>query len=417
MIPNNTVNSAPTSLTVKFLIAATQYTNSSLLVITFPTLINIQLASCTPTSANLVAVSCSANSNKLQAILTYNALGTSTSTIFTVAPYSNYPSLSPYSFTAELFADMFQTSKLCTNANSPLSLQNTAVGGITLASSSFSATVLAENTNLNFKISSVSGYPFSYLVVSLPNEFATTSVSCSLPAGLTCTKLNNAITINSSTTIALPLIATLNTVTAPAFSPSSNIYLQTFSSSNYLMDSNTDIYFQTGCTLPCRTCSVGFPASCLSCYTNSALVQGQIYLNTSACVSICGSGLYLEFATNSCTLCTSPCLTCSSSSACYTCISNYYLNSTSCLSVCPFGFYGYNGMCLVCSSAIFCQSCPNSYQCSSCILGYYLYQSQCYQTCPSLVTVPNLTARTCDPCPTNCTQCSGDSTNTTCVAC
>lgn len=87
------------------------------------------------------------------------------------------------------------------------------------------------------------------------------------------------------------------------------------------------------------------------------------------------------------------------------------------MNACPFGYYGFNGACLTCSTAIFCLSCPNNYQCSSCIVGYYLYQAQCYQNCPSLVTVPNLTARTCDPCPTNCTQCSGDTTNTTCINC
>jgi len=61
IIPNNTINSASTSLAVKFSITASSYTNDSLLVIIFPSLIDIQLADCGGVSANLAGVSCSPN--------------------------------------------------------------------------------------------------------------------------------------------------------------------------------------------------------------------------------------------------------------------------------------------------------------------------------------------------------------------
>jgi hypothetical protein len=239
MILNNTVNSAPTSLSVSFSITASNYVNSSLLAITFPALINIQLASCSALSSNLVSVSCSANGNKLQALLSYSSLSTSTSTQFTVSPYLNYPSLQPYTLTADLYADIYQNSKLCTNVNTPSFFQNTAVGQITLASSSFSNSILMESTNLNFQVSAVRGYPFGYLVVSFPHEFGVSTATCSLPAGITCTVQGSSVVINSTTSISLPLVAAINGLTVPSFSPSSSLYLQTFTSTGYLMDSNT----------------------------------------------------------------------------------------------------------------------------------------------------------------------------------
>lgn len=256
--------------------------------------------------------------------------------------------------TVELFADIFQNSKLCTNSNAPASFQNTAVGSITVSSSSFSNPVLLEASNLNFEISSVQGYPFSYLVVSFPAEFGIASTTCSFPAGIICTIQGTSIVINSTTTIALPLVGAINNIIAPGFSPSSNIYLQSFSSTAYTMDSNTQIYFAAACTLPCRGCSSSQPASCTSCYSNAALVQGQIYLSNSSCVSVCGLQLYLSNSTNSCSSCVAPCATCQSSSYCYTCITNYYLYNGSCLLTCPFGYYGFNGLCLACTAAIYC---------------------------------------------------------------
>ena len=211
----------------------------------------------------------------------------------------------------DLYADFHQNSKLNTNANSPNSFKNTAVGSITISSHSFSNAVLLESTNLNFQISTTDGLSFSYLVVSFPAEFSTTAVSCSLPSGITCTTSGTSVTINSSSSISLPLIGAINGLISPSFSPSSNIYVQSFNSNNFLMDSNTQIFFTTTCTLPCKTCSSpSQPTICTSCYSNTSLVSGQVLQNGTSCVSVCGTGLYQDNTTSSCLACVSPCATC-----------------------------------------------------------------------------------------------------------
>ncbi len=53
----------------------------------------------------------------------------------------------------------------------------------------------------------------------------------------------------------------------------------------------------------------------------------------------------------------------------------------------------------------------------TCLNGYYLYNKQCYTTCPGLITYENTLTRTCDSCPVNCTQCTGDYTNVQCTKC
>ena len=415
MVTSNAQNSAPTSLSVSFTITAASYVNSSLFAINFPSLINIQNASCTPVSSNLISVSCMPNSNKLQALLLYNSLDTTKSTQFTVSNFLNYPSLQPYTITVDLFQDVNQLSKLYSNSASPANFQNQFAGSITVSSSSFTNTILAASTNLNIQISATNGASFSYLSISIPYEFGISGIGCSLPSGTSCTLQSTNLIINSSTVVSLPLIFTINNITAPSFSPSSNIYIQTFSSSNYLMDSNTQVFFTTSCTLPCRTCSTP-TTTCLSCYTNPSLVAGQIYFNTSNCVSVCGNGYYLDSVISSCTLCPTPCATCLNSSICYTCTSSFLYNN-SCLVNCPFGYYGFNGLCLVCSTAIFCESCPNSLQCSTCISGYFYYNYQCYVSCIPLITYANLVNRTCDSCPNNCNTCQGNSSNLTCLTC
>jgi hypothetical protein len=150
------------------------------------------------------------------------------------------------------------------------------------------------------------------------------------------------------------MIFTLNNIMTPSFTPSSNVYIQSYTSGNYMMDANTVIQFTTICTLPCKTCSsVSQPTICTSCYGNTSLVQGQIYLNNSLCVASCNLGYYMDNTSLSCALCSPVCLTCSSYSVCLSCNTSYFYN-TSCLINCTFGYYGFNSQCLVCPTAIFC---------------------------------------------------------------
>jgi len=168
LITNSTQNSAPTSLAVSFSITAQNYVNSSLLAVTFPSLINIQNATCTPVSSNLISVSCMPNSNKMQALILYNSLDTSKSTQFTISTFSNFPSLQPYTITVDLYQDIYQISKLYSNSDSPKAFQNLQAGAITISSSSFTNAILASSTNLNIQISATNGAAFSYITVSFP---------------------------------------------------------------------------------------------------------------------------------------------------------------------------------------------------------------------------------------------------------
>jgi hypothetical protein len=101
--------------------------------------------------------------------------------------------------------------------------------------------------------------------------------------------------LTTSSTFSFPFAVTLTNIVTPAYSPSSYVYIQTFSAAGYQMDSNADIFFATTCTLPCKTCQSSIQSSlCTSCYTNTSLsqVSGAIYLNGSACASHCGTGYY-----------------------------------------------------------------------------------------------------------------------------
>jgi hypothetical protein len=225
LIPNNTQNSATTSLSVSFSITAASYVNNSLLAINFPSLINIQSTSCAVTSSNLISVSCSPSGNKMQVILLYNSLDTSRPTQILILPYTNYPSLQPYILTVDLYQDIFQGSKLYSNSNSPASFQNLQSGIITLSSHSFTNAILAGSTNLNIQMNATSASLFGYVTVSFPFEFGVSGVGCSLPFGFTCTLQGQSVIVNSSNIISLPLIFTVNNLTAPSFSPSSNVYI------------------------------------------------------------------------------------------------------------------------------------------------------------------------------------------------
>ena len=73
-------------------------------------------------------------------------------------------------------------------------------------------------------------------------------------------------------------------------------------------------------------------------------------------------------------------------------------------------------MCLACTTALHCATCSDSISCLSCINPYFNYLNYCISSCPAGVTVSNTVAFTCDPCPANCSECSGYPT-TICTKC
>ena len=94
LTPNNTINSALTSLDITFNVASTTYTNNSVLVVTFPSSISMNAVLCTPLSSNILAIiSCSPNSNEIKIQYSYNALSTTTNTAIRFGPYVNFFSL------------------------------------------------------------------------------------------------------------------------------------------------------------------------------------------------------------------------------------------------------------------------------------------------------------------------------------
>lgn len=166
--PNNSVNSAPTTLVVKFNVQGTSYSNNSLLILVFPSVINIQSSGCSAISANIASLSCSVNSNNFQVQLSYNYLSTNTTTQLSIQTYKNYPSLQSYTIGVDLYQDLYMQYKLYSNLNSLNPLQNTQVGSIYLSSYSFSSQTLLTSSNLNVIINATDSVTFSYLLITFP---------------------------------------------------------------------------------------------------------------------------------------------------------------------------------------------------------------------------------------------------------
>lgn len=317
----------------------------------------------------------------------------------------------------DLYANSLQAAILCTNAGSPIPQQNVGTGSISVSSYSFSNGNLLENSNLQINMNNVNGAGFKSVMISFPNEFGTIAAACSLPAGAACVVYANKSIVVSSDSFTLPLQLTITNLVLPSFTPSTNIYLQTYSSTTFLMDRNTQIVFATTCTLPCRLCNTLTPTICTGCYSNSALVSGQTILSSGACTSLCTTGNYLNTLTSECVPCSINCYTCSAFAVCLSCTGSNFLSDSLCVNPCPYGTYGYNNMCLSCTSSLHCATCSTSYQCITCQSGYYLLNNQCGTDCAALITTKNANTNTCDPCPTNCTQCTGTEVLVTCVAC
>lgn len=158
------------------------------------------------------------------------------------------------------------------------------------------------------------------------------------------------------------------------------------------------------CTPPCSSCS-GSTTYCLTCQTSFYLNSNHLCVTGAACPNY----TYPNSTTGTCMQCVSPCLQCTTSVACNSCIRGFYFYSvtTLCLDVCPLGWVGVVDVCLPCTSPCrYCQNNDTQY-CSSCISGYYLnpYTHQCLQVCPNQVTISNPITMTCDLCSTNCATC------------
>lgn len=299
LVTNNTVNSALTTLTVTFNVPSLSYQNNTFLVLTFPSVISLTNVLCSPISSNILAINqCLVDANSVKILISYSSLSIFTSTRVSIDPYNNYPSLEPYPIQVDLYGDSFQQSKLCSNINSLINLQNSQLNIIGISSYSFSnPALLLSSSNLLINFANASSTSFKTMTIKFPPDFGLASAGCSAPSQVTCSLVlgSNMFSLTTSSVFSFPFTATLTNILTTAYSPSSYIFVQTFSSTGYQMDSNSDMYFATTCTLPCRTCQSAVQTSiCMSCYSNSSLIQvsGAIYLNGTSCSSRCGFGYY-----------------------------------------------------------------------------------------------------------------------------
>lgn len=169
----------------------------------------------------------------------------------------------------------------------------------------------------------------------------------------------------------------------------------------------------TACSSPCLTCS-GAVTSCLSCDPS---ITPSVYLSGTHCVTGCPSGRYANDTNNECTLCVSPCLTCTTASNCVTCVSTHSFLQNACLLSCPSGYVSINQICLACQSP--CGTCSvTQTNCTSCLStlspSQYLAGNTCVATCPSGF-YGNVSTLTCTGCVSPCATCTSASSCLSCV--
>lgn len=169
------------------------------------------------------------------------------------------------------------------------------------------------------------------------------------------------------------------------------------------------------CSAPCSQCS-GTINYCLSCMNSFFLNSYHQCVNGTGCPNY----TYPNSTTGACMQCNSPCLQCSTSIACSSCIQGFYFYSitTLCLDACPSGWVGVVDVCVQCASPCkYCQIDPQ--HCTSCVSNYYLnpFTHQCLLQCPAQVTISNPITMTCDLCNATCATCQSQTTIcTSCVA-
>ena len=207
--------------------------------------------------------------------------------------------------------------------------------------------------------------------------------------------------------------------------PSGTTYL--LSQNNSCVTCNVQGYYQDTtsgtcnlCDTTCQTCSASGPTSCSSCPSGTYLLSSN-----HSCVVCNVQGYYQDTASDTCNLCDSTCLTCSTAGPtnCLSCPSSpsvtYFLSSNnSCVACNVQGYYidTTTGTCNQCDSTCLTCSAAGSTNCLTCPSGAYLDTSD--NTC-------NQCDSTCQTCsasgPTSCLSCPAeaylDTTHHTCSVC
>lgn len=186
-------------------------------------------------------------------------------------------------------------------------------------------------------------------------------------------------------------------------------------------------YYASSLTKSCTVCPVGCAAcsSATVCTICQNVAGVSYYLLNSQCSINCPTNQYggIDGSNNPiCTVCVSPCLTCTSISACLSCTvpsgKSLVYGTTTCDN-CPDGQYSSSQVCLLCS--INCVTCStSSSSCDSCGRSVYgidlfFYSHACIATCP-VQYFAYITNHTCIGCDPSCFTCSG-SLPTNCITC
>lgn len=118
------------------------------------------------------------------------------------------------------------------------------------------------------------------------------------------------------------------------------------------------------CVSPCLTCTSS--NLCLSCIYN--FLYGQ------NCISECPLGYYANITLKTCEPCFSGCEECSSRSICTKCEVGSCLNNGECITECEYGLYysslDQNNYCSCIECNYPCKLCISSNECLSCTEGY-----------------------------------------------
>ena len=265
------------------------------------------------------------------------------------------------------------------------------------------------------------------LIVEMARSFTIQNLTCGSQTGFTaaCSPLPP-YSINISGTLGSSQMRfSISGFTSPTFAPSDYTFISSYDSNGFLIDQNTTtIIYAITCRIPCQSCTSNLTA-CLSCYTNTNITD-NIYLFSlnNSCLTACPTGFFASVNLR-CTSCSATCLTCiSSSSNCTSCnASSAYpaLNITggsgACLSACPIFFYLSTSLspsqCTPCVPP--CLTCTSFTACLSCLPGSFFYNMTCSSKCPPNTTIANNGSWNCDACSPQCATCNG--TISTCVTC
>ena len=194
-------------------------------------------------------------------------------------------------------------------------------------------------------------------------------------------------------------------------------------------------YFNTSLSA-CRNCSMTNCGYCNSTYCSGCLSSYYSFYSNgsiSACISNCSNiqGTFNDNTNMNCSSCYSNCQTCTNSTYCTLCTSNYYLLQVAgvtvneCVTICPMGYYAtLLRTCLPCATN--CNVCVNLTYCTVCASNSYLFTSQtsnvttisCITQCPTGYSTPAIIdgRGQCISCSSNCLACVDTNTCTQCVS-